>query len=82
MGISTKVKYKKNGLYHLVFYDHYVGSLDECVCEASGRFLGENEFYLYFSWWVVRSKDKELIENNLEKFGVLKSTIISSRLID
>ena len=64
----------------LTFYDHFISDSEkEIICEVPGLFLGEDENYYHFSWWKVVTNDKELFENNLEKFSVLRGAIIKTK---
>jgi len=71
-------KLKKNCLYCVQFFDHFIGGEDEIVVNFVGYFIrnSANNKYHIFSHWIIESSDEQLVDNNLEPCAILKSTII------
>ena len=72
-----KVKLVKYQLYKVRFFDHCVNIDKEMVIEAVGFFIKSTRNAYVFSHWLVQSKDKEIVRNNLEPFTLIKKAIIS-----
>ena len=76
------MKYEYMKPYEITFYDHFIDETKkEVICKTVGYFLEKDKNYLHFSYWIVNTDDKELFENNLEKFSVLRSTINKSKKV-
>ena len=70
----SKFEYLKK--YELTFYDHFMGDKKEIICKTVGYFLNRDKQYLHFSYWIVETNDNEMFNNNLEKFSIMKNSII------
>ncbi len=64
-------KYK---LYHLTFLDHVMGTDKPLTCFLVGYLIKENDDSYVVSPWIVNNPD--YVDNNFEKFCILKSTIL------
>jgi len=75
-------KYKYLEKYELTFYDHYIaGDKKEIICKTVGYYLNSTDDYDNFSYWLVDTDDKEMFDNNLEKFSILSVAIIKKKLL-
>lgn len=75
------MKFKEGFLYEVQFKDHAVGVREPMLCHAVGYVLEDRDDYVYFSSWIVKTKDIDLFNSNLESFVVLKACIESRRLL-
>lgn len=66
-------KYK---LYQLTFKDHVRDHDEALICHVVGWLIKENDDSYVISSWIVDG-DKETFNNNLEKFCILKSTVVN-----
>ena len=70
------MRFYKKKFYCITFLDHAVGVHKPITCRVVGELYNSDKDSLYFVTWIPISSDKELVENNLEKITILKSTII------
>ena len=64
--------------YQITFYDHFISNEDnEIICDVVGYYLNSDKHYHHFTWWTIKTNDEDMFNNNLEKFSLLKSAIIS-----
>lgn len=74
-------KFRVGKLYELEFKDHTIGIKTPMDCKAVGYVIEDHKEYVLFSSWVVKTDDRDVFNNNLENFVVLKNCIKSKRLI-
>jgi len=71
---------KKLQKYEIKFYDHLISNDDkEIVCTVLGYYLESDKNYHHFTWWIIDTKDQELFDNNIERYSILKTAIISTK---
>ena len=72
-----KLKFKKDKIYQIKFYDHCTGE-DEMVCEIVGWFTHSTRHYVFFDWWKTKAGSgcTDTEKSNRESVSILKSTIV------
>ncbi len=73
------MKFIDGHCYLIRFHDHYLHGDEPVICETVGWVIRQDETYLYLTWWALDHKCKETVKNNLETYGLVKSTIISRK---
>lgn len=73
------MRFYKNKYYLITFLDHAVGVFEPVKCQVCAQLYDTTKTSLYLVTWIPISSDKELVENNLEKITLLRSTIIEAR---
>jgi hypothetical protein len=81
MDKKTSLRFKKMKCYRVTFLDNSVGPDGPAMCNVVGWLIENHRTHIVMTFWLVESKDKDMVEQNLEKFSILKSTIIKSRLL-
>lgn len=72
-------KYTLNKLYKVTFYDHCLGQKELAKCKLVGWLIKEDKLSITLTFWLVDSKDKTVVAENLEPVTIAKSTILSTR---
>jgi hypothetical protein len=68
--------FKEGQAYYIKAYDHAAGTKEIIVVEVVGWVLTQTDIAVTMAWWVTQSKDKDVREDNVEPFVILKSAII------
>lgn len=75
------VNFKEGQPYYIKAYDHAMGTKELITIEVIGWVLSQDKVQVTMSWWLTTSKDKDVREDNLEPFVILKSAIITKRAL-
>lgn len=70
------ISFKEGRAYYLKAYDHACGTKEIITVEVIGWVLSQDDIRVTMAWWITNSKDKDVRDNNVEPFVILKSAII------
>lgn len=75
------MKFRVAKLYKIVFWDHAVGIRNAVKCEAVGWCIDDNRVRVLLSHWKVIEDEQDVIDNNHEYTSIIKTCIISRKVI-
>lgn len=75
------MNFKEGQAYYIKMYDHATGTKELITVEVIGWVLAQNKLQVTMTWWLTNSKDKDVRDENIEPFVLLKSAIISKRVL-
>lgn len=69
------MNFKEDQAYYIEAYDHSMGTDELLTVGVVGWVIGQDDIRVTLAWWIAHSKDKDVRDDNMEKFVILKSTI-------